>query len=135
MIKLIIKFNISGFHYWKNAPNKYFYLRNLHRHLFHWEIVVKVTDADREIEFIDFNDKVQRLLKGEFNSLSGNIIVKEGIKDLIILDSEALYFGSRSCEMIAQETYNLIKQKYNDIIIHSIAVIEDNENGAIKEWA
>jgi len=131
MLKLKIKFSIPGFHYWKNAPKQYDYLRNLHRHNFYWEIIIETTN-DREIEIISFNDRVQRLLKQEFNFLSGNMIVKTNPSH--IYDLESLYFGGKSCEAIAQDTYDLIKQHYNDIKIKQIAVLEDNENGAIKEW-
>ena len=49
---LVVRFNIPGFHNWPNPPEKYSYLGNRHRHLFHWVIKIAVEEDNRQIEFI-----------------------------------------------------------------------------------
>ena len=81
-----------------------------HRHMFHFRVSIEVYHDDREIEFIQFSRWLQRLFS----------------EDLMTLDY-------KSCEMIADEMFAHIDQKYpgREVIIE---VSEDNENGCIVRY-
>lgn len=134
--ELIVRFNYPGFHMWENCPiQDYFYLEHLHRHVFYWEITAKVTDSNREIEFIDLKDKFIDIIKNEWDYKTGRDVETIGKDyDYSININNALYFGSMSCEMIAEKTKKLIDNEI-DIHITSVSVFEDNENGAKLTWA
>ena len=76
-----------------------------HRHIFYFEIQVQVFHNDRDIEFI----QLQRWLKNLYNN-------------------NTLHLDHKSCEMISDELYDKISEKYPGREI-TINVSEDNENG------
>ena len=76
-----------------------------HRHIFHFKIAIEVFHDDRDIEFIQF----KRWLEGLYN------------KGTLQLDY-------KSCEMIADDLYKEIKQKYPKRDVR-IDISEDGENG------
>ena len=82
------------------------FLATLHRHIFHFEVTVEVEHSDRAIEFIQFKRWLENLYKGG-----------------------TLALDYKSCEMIAEDLYEVIATRYPDRTIH-IEVSEDNENGA-----
>lgn len=82
------------------------FLGHPHRHIFHFNISIEVFHNDREIEFIQF----KRWLENSF---------KDGIMEL----------DYKSCEMICDDLYTLINDRYPGRDIH-ITVSEDDENGA-----
>lgn len=104
---VIIKTQFEGFHYWGEAPQLVAFLRNRHRHMFHVEVRVSVTELDRDIEVILFKRHIDELL----NDMKPRI------------DSEGW-----SCEMIANELASLLLDEYDSNEIE-IVVLEDNENG------
>ena len=77
-----------------------------HRHIFHFKVAIQVTHNDRDIEFIQF----KRWLENSF---------RDGVMQL----------DHKSCEMISDELYLLIANRYPDRDIE-ITVSEDGENGA-----
>ena len=81
------------------------FLANEHRHIFHFRVSIDVWHNDRDIEFIQF----KRWLEGLYNS-------------------SILVLNYKSCEMIADDLYVQIANKYpgRSVIIE---VSEDNENG------
>jgi len=81
-----------------------------HRHMFHFRVSIQVWHDDREIEFIQFSRWLQRLFS----------------EDVMTLDY-------KSCEMIADEMFAHIDQKYPGREV-TIEVSEDNENGAVVEY-
>jgi hypothetical protein len=81
-----------------------------HRHMFHFRVSIQVWHDDREIEFIQFSRWLQRLFS----------------EDVMTLDY-------KSCEMIADEMFAHIDNKYPGREVH-IEVSEDNENGAIVQY-
>lgn len=85
-MRVITHNNIIGFHYWEGAPEKYRYLKDLHRHVFVIRCYFNVSHTDREIEINDMQDHIERVMKKHF-----------GCKD-----SEMVCFGGMSCEDIAQ---------------------------------
>lgn len=81
------------------------FLANEHRHIFHFRVYIDVFHNDRDIEFIQF----KRWLQGLYNS-------------------EILTLDYKSCEMIADDLYIQIAQRYPERCV-IIEVSEDNENG------
>jgi hypothetical protein len=98
----------EGFHKYPDAPNEVSFLKELHRHIFHIKVWCQVFHNDRDIEFIIFKRFITSLIK-ENN------------------------FNNKSCEMISDDLYNLIIEKYPNRLIR-IEVSEDNENGSYKEY-
>jgi len=82
------------------------FLATPHRHIFHFEVTIEVEHSDRAIEFIQFKRWLENLYKGG-----------------------TLALDYKSCEMIAEDLYEVIATRYPDRTIH-IEVSEDNENGA-----
>jgi hypothetical protein len=77
-----------------------------HRHIFHFRVRIEVFHNDRDIEFIQFKRWMQRLYD------------VEGVLEL----------NHKSCEMIADDLYDQISNKYPGRFVE-ISVAEDNENG------
>ena len=77
-----------------------------HRHIFHFTVAIEVFHNDRDIEFIQF----KRWLENSF---------RDGVMQL----------DHKSCEMISDELYMYIANRYPDRDIH-ITVSEDGETGA-----
>jgi len=77
-----------------------------HRHIFHFKVAIQVFHNDRDIEFIQF----KRWLENNF---------RDGVMQL----------DHKSCEMISDELYLLIANRYPNRDIE-ITVSEDGENGA-----
>ena len=77
-----------------------------HRHIFHFNVAIQVFHNDRDIEFIQF----KRWLENSF---------RDGVMKL----------DHKSCEMISDELYLLIANRYPNRDIE-ITVSEDGENGA-----
>ncbi len=104
---IVIKTDFVGFHYWENAPDKFDYLRNVHRHKFYVTIYKKVTGSDREIEFIDFKKSITEHLREFYENK----------------------IFPYSCEMIAESILKLYD-------CDKVYVFEDDENGGMvtKEW-
>lgn len=76
-----------------------------HRHIFHFKVQIEVFHDDREIEFIQFKRWCEKLYT-----------------------SGTLELDYKSCEMIADDLYLKINEKYpNRFIV--IDVAEDGENG------
>jgi hypothetical protein len=83
------------------------FLANLHRHMFHFRVSIDVFSNDRDIEFIQF----KRWLESLYNN-----------------SNSILNLDYKSCEMIADELYIQIAERYpNRNVV--IEVSEDGENG------
>jgi hypothetical protein len=81
------------------------FLGTPHRHIFHFNVAIQVFHNDRDIEFIQFKRWLENLYRG------------------------TLELNYKSCEMIADDLYLAISNRYPDRDIH-ITVSEDGENGA-----
>ena len=79
-----------------------------HRHMFHFKVSIEVFHDDREIEFIQFSRWLQRLFS----------------ENVMTLDY-------KSCEMIADEMFLEIRNKYGSNREVHIEVSEDGENGCV----
>ena len=81
-----------------------------HRHIFHFRVAIEVFHDDRDIEFIQFK------------------------RWLITLYNEAtLQLDFKSCEMIAEDLYAVITDRYPGRSIE-IEISEDGENGCNIKW-
>ncbi len=85
------------------------FLAHPHRHIFHFRVSIDVYHNDRDIEFIQFKRWLESLYSGETNCLR---------------------LDYKSCEMIADDLYVQIANRYPDRSV-TISVSEDNENGCI----
>lgn len=110
-----VTFHKEGIHYYPAAltdPNlatgdeyDVSFLGHPHRHIFHFKVQLEVFHDDREVEFIQFKRWCENLFT-----------------------TGALELDYKSCEMIADDLYKCIKEKYlgRSVIID---VSEDGENG------
>jgi hypothetical protein len=81
-----------------------------HRHIFHFKVWIGVTHNDRDIEFIQFKRWLLNLYKDATISLD-----------------------FKSCEMMSDDLYGIISQKYPDREVW-IEVSEDGENGSFIKY-
>lgn len=81
-----------------------------HRHIFHFKVWIGVTHNDRDIEFIQFKRWLLNLYKDATLSLD-----------------------FKSCEMMSDDLYDVISQKYPGREIW-IEVSEDGENGSFIKY-
>ena len=81
-----------------------------HRHIFHFKVWIGVTHDDRDIEFIQFKRWLQNLYADATLSLD-----------------------FKSCEMMSQDLYDSISQKYPGREVW-IEVSEDGENGSFIKY-
>jgi len=88
------------------------FLANPHRHIFHFRVWLSVTHNDRDVEFIQF----KRWLEQLYSSAQG-----------------VLSLDHKSCEMMSDELYDTISQKYPDREVW-IEVSEDGENGSFIKY-
>ena len=82
-----------------------------HRHIFHFKVAIEVFHDDRDIEFIQFKRWLEKLYA-----------------------EKTLELDYKSCEMISDDLYAQISEKYPGREVH-IDVSEDGENGAHIEYA
>ena len=82
-----------------------------HRHIFHFKVAIEVFHDDRDIEFIQFKRWLEKLYA-----------------------EKTLELDYKSCEMISDDLYTQISEKYPGREVH-IDVSEDGENGAHIEYA
>jgi hypothetical protein len=88
------------------------FLANPHRHIFHFRVWLSVTHNDRDVEFIQFKRWLEKLYSSN-----------EGVLSL----------DHKSCEMMSDELYDTISQKYPDREVW-IEVSEDGENGSFIKY-
>lgn len=86
------------------------FLASPHRHIFHFQVWIDVVHNDRDIEFIQFKRWLENLYR-----------------------DDTLQLDHKSCEMISDDLYLQIAQKYPDRTVW-IEVAEDGENGALIKY-
>lgn len=89
------------------------FLGSPHRHIFHFRIGIDVYHNDRDIEFIQFKRWLENLYQGG--------------------EQSTLQLNYKSCEMIADDLYLQIAQKYPGRRV-GIEVSEDGENGCFIQY-
>lgn len=82
-----------------------------HRHIFYIYVRLEVFHEDRDVEFILFKNEVKNLL-----------------------DEMGSDFDYKSCEMIGEDIINWIRSVYPSRKCE-VRVYEDNENGAVLQYA
>jgi len=103
---IIVKTCFNGKHRWKQAPKQVSFLKEYHDHIFFVEAEIEVFDSDRELEFF---------------------IVKREIDSFLLSIANTEF--QMSCEMIAEEVCNVIKDKFGEDRKVIVSVYEDNNNG------
>ena len=88
------------------------FLANPHRHIFHFRVWLSVTHNDRDVEFIQFKRWLEQLYSSAQNIMS---------------------LDHKSCEMMSDELYDTISQKYPNREVW-IEVSEDGENGSFIKY-
>ena len=88
------------------------FLANPHRHIFHFRVWLSVTHNDRDVEFIQF---------------------KRWLEQLYSSTQSVLSLDHKSCEMMSDELYDTISQKYPNREVW-IEVSEDGENGSFIKY-
>jgi hypothetical protein len=88
------------------------FLANPHRHIFHFRVYLSVTHNDRDVEFIQFKRWLEKLYSSN-----------EGVLSL----------DYKSCEMMSDDLYDKISQKYPGREVW-IEVSEDGENGSFIKY-
>jgi hypothetical protein len=103
---IFVTFQKEGIHCYPDAPYGVEFLKNPHRHMFHFRITISVYHNDRDIEFI--------LFKRELESLYSD---------------KTLQMDHKSCEMLAEELGEYIQRHYPGRWL-AVEISEDGENGA-----
>ena len=88
------------------------FLGTPHRHIFHFRVWLGVTHNDRDVEFIQFKRWLEQLYSGAQGVLS---------------------LDHKSCEMMSDELYDIISNKYPGREVW-IEVSEDGENGSFIKY-
>lgn len=109
--QIFVQFTKEGIHRYPDAPRGVEFLKNLHRHIFHFRVVIDVFHNDRDIEFILFKRELEALYS-----------------------EQTLQMDFKSCEMLAEDLIDYISKKYPGRKI-SVEVSEDGENGATLYYA
>lgn len=106
---VITDFEVEGFHFYPNAPEKVSFLKSRHRHLFRIKVYYKVTDLDREKEIFIQQDYLKQYLNESYGT--------------------PCEFENMSCEMIAKE---MLEFSVDDGA-YKVEVFEDGKGGASVE--
>ena len=115
--KIWVRFQKEGIHKYPAALTEPHladvqFLGYPHRHMFHFRVWIDVFHNDRDVEFIQF----KRWCESLYNS-----------------DNSVLSLDYKSCEMIADDLYIQIANRYPGRVVH-IEVSEDGENGALIKY-
>lgn len=102
-----VRWTRTGYHAWFNAPDRREYLRQMHRHQFYFEVEIETFHDDREIEFHDLLDVCKNASPEDGASWNG-----------------------KSCEMMAREIAQALRDTYQPMRQIRVSVFEDNEVGA-----
>ena len=107
-----VQLEFEGLHCWPNAPDGVLFLRNIHRHMFHVSAQIEVHHNDRDLEFI--------LVKKDLAKM-----VEESAKEWPI---------SVSCEQMASDIVEYLRNRYGGDRDIQVEVSEDGENGAVVTY-
>ena len=109
-----VSFQKEGIHRYPAAENDpaladVSFLAYPHRHIFHFYAKIETFHNDRELEFILIKRELENLYQG------------------------TMKIDYKSCEMLAEELIDYIREKYYNRDI-TVRVYEDDENGAVLEY-
>lgn len=103
-----VKFQREMFHSWPDAPREVAFLKNLHRHIFFFEVDVQQFGDDRDLEYFILRRKVMQWF-----------------------DSQT-FLQHTSCEMFARAVREFLLIEYPGRQVR-VSVYEDDENGCRVE--
>jgi len=103
------------------------FLASPHRHIFHFRVWISVFHNDRDIEFIQF----KRWLLSLYTNSAGSDVLRD--RAVSHNQNSVLELNYKSCEMIADDLYLQIAQKYPGRSVW-IEVAEDGENGCLIKY-
>ena len=111
---VIVNLTVSGVHNWRDMPDTeslspVSFLKRDHMHVFHIQAKKSVSHNDRDVEIILLKEKIIKFLRLKFEDDSNGC--------------DILYFGSRSCEDIAEILVEELELYY-------CSVLEDGNFGA-----
>lgn len=116
---ITIRTQFEGIHCWPEAPEEVKFLRDLHRHIFQIRANVVVDHNDRDVEFIMLKHRVDEWLNTKYEQGgAGNV----------------WHMGRMSCEQVAEEAIEVIKQFVGDQRTITVFVSEDGENEAMVQY-
>lgn len=107
---IFVRTQFEALHRWENAPAEVSFLKHYHRHMFHVELLMSVTNVDRELEFILVKRALEAFIKAHIPAKSG-----------------------LSCEMMAVGIVEWAETTYGRRQKIRCSVSEDGENGAMVE--
>lgn len=108
--KVIVKFEVPGFHRWPEAPEHRQYLASRHRHLFKFVVEAEVGNDDRDVEFHDLRE----IAADSLTNFEGDKV-------------DGFEFEDFSCERIARHVWGSVAEAT------AVEVWEDGECGARVE--
>lgn len=97
-------------HCWKKAPAEVEFLKQPHPHMFKVQVVVRVTDNDRQVEYYMLHDDLRKITNDYFEGES----------------------STRSCEEMATIIGELLQKEYPTL--EYVSVNEDQGFGSIVEF-
>lgn len=107
-----VKTVFEGVHAWPECPNgRYDHIRVPHRHLFHVQVDIEQRHNDRDLEFLDLKHRLNRFIQDRYE----------------------YNLGRRSCEMIAEDITDWLRELCGTERRMKVEVSEDGENGAVLE--
>lgn len=110
---ITVRTEYEGFHYYPDAGKidpRIQFLENEHRHLFKVSAIIEVFHDDRELEFFLVKCDINEFIKG------GNM-------------------NHKSCEMMAREILEHLKNKWGADRWISVTVSEDGESDGTVTWS
>lgn len=105
---IIVRGDYEFSHLYADAPEEVAYLRNLHRHIFNYEVEIEVFHNDRELEFIMVKHQINKFVKASCSA----------------------WPMTTSCERMAMDIGSYLRANYGFERELTVSVFEDNENGA-----
>ena len=115
--KIIVTNNFKGYHKYAEAPSNVAFLREMHRHIFNVKTTIEVFHNERDIEFFQLQEHIERFVRSRYEQNYGDYI-------------EGIYI--HSCESLAEAVMSNLHEVYPGRRVR-VEVWEDNENGAIVE--
>lgn len=110
--RIRVRTQVPGLHHWPDAPERRFYLRAVHRHMFHVSVMVEVGHDDRAVEFHDLDSAVRAAVRDLGRTRA------DGLSD----------FGAMSCESLARALWG---QLADDFSVVEVTWGEDGEFDAV----
>jgi hypothetical protein len=106
-----------------------------HRHIFHFRVWIDVFHNDRDIEFIQFKRWLLSLYtpSGSLGTSVPDRAVSNNQDRTGLASTAGLQLDYKSCEMIADELYTRIADRYPGRSVW-IEVAEDGENGCLIKY-